>query len=289
MSEAIPTRWNRPIFVASMGRSGSTLLQRVLNVHPEITIWGEHGGFLSGILLSYRAASVPDTVRNLAEGYASRDQVIGELADKGSFIPWISPFSATDLEDRIVEMTRGLFTAGIESTVRWGFKEIRYNSQELTTLMRMFPEAHLVILARDFRGFAQSRFFAFGNTDFDFESAEGRSAVSRRLNTMSVNWIRRYQEMIGVREGYPDRTSLIAYRDLVPGSPRLAELFEELGEVSPAPEALNAVLGEVAGSSYRFNDAARRNRGELLAVLEESEVDWDEYYRLAAILGCDDR
>lgn len=289
MSEAIPTRWNRPIFVASMGRSGSTLLQRVLNLHPEITIWGEHGGFLSGLLQSYEAASAPDTVRNLEAGYAARDQVIGELADKSSFTPWVSPFAPAELEDRVEEMIRGLFTSGLGPSVRWGFKEIRYGKQELVTLMEMFPEAHLVVLARDLPGFAQSRFFAFGNTAFDFDSEDGRKAIAERLTKMSGNWIRRYQAMVTVQERYPDRTSLIAYRDLVAGSPRPTALFEELGEMSPTQQALDAVLGEVTGSSYKFNDAARKNREELLTVLNEAVIDWGEYRRLAEILGCDER
>lgn len=272
-----------------MGRSGSTLLQRVLNVHPEITIWGEHGGFLSGMLQSYKAASLPDTVRNLEVGYAARDQVIGELADKSTFTPWVSPFTSAELEDRVEEMIRDLFTAGLDPSVRWGFKEIRYEEQELVTLMEMFPEAHLVILARDLPGFAQSRFFAFGNTDFDFDSEDGRKAISERLTKMSGNWIRRYQAMVNVQERYADRTSLVAYRDLVPGSPRPTALFEELGEVSPTPEALDAVLGEVTGSSYRYNDAARQNREALLGVLSDSVIDWGEYRRLAAIFDCDER
>lgn len=272
-----------------MGRSGSTLLQRVLNVHAEITIWGEHGAFLSGILQSYEAASVPDTVRNLEAGFAARDQVIGELADKTSFTPWVSPFTSTDLEARVEGMIRDLFTRGLDPSVRWGFKEIRYNQQELVTLMKIFPEAHLVILARDLPGFAQSRFFAFGNSDFDFDSEDGRKAVAERLHKMSANWIHRYQAMLAVRERYADRTSLIAYRDLVPGSQRPATLFEELGEVPPNPESLDAVLSEVTGSSYRYNAAARKNRGELVEVLNGSLVDWDEYRRLATILGCDER
>ena len=281
-------RWNHPIFVASMGRSGSTLLQRVLNVHPQITIWGEHGGFLSGMLQSYKVVSLPDTVKNLEVGYAARDQVIGELADKSSFTPWVSPFTSAELEDRIQETIRGLFTAGLDPSVRWGFKEIRYDKQELVTLMEMFPQAHLVVLARDLPGFAQSRFFAFGNTDFDFDSEDGRKAISERLTKMSRNWIRRYQAMVNVQERYADRTSLVAYRDLVPGSPRPTALFEELGEMAPTPEALDEVLGEVTGSSYRYNGAARQNREELLSVLSESVIDWGEYRRLATIFDCDE-
>ena len=41
--------WERPIFVASLARSGSTLLQRVINIHSGITRWIADGGMLHGV------------------------------------------------------------------------------------------------------------------------------------------------------------------------------------------------------------------------------------------------
>ena len=285
MPEDIPPRWNRPIFIASMGRSGSTLLQRVLNVHPGITIWGEHGGFLSGVLRSYVSASQPETANNLEIGFESRGDVIGELGDKKAFKPWVSPFTTTDLEDEMREMVRGLFTRGLDPSIRWGFKEIRYSREELSTLMKMFPTASLIILARDFRGFAQSRFFAFGNTNYDFQSPEGRAAAQERLSTMSGAWIRRYQELLTVADAHPTRASLVAYSDLVPASPRFDSLFEELRDTPPDPAAIEAVLGAKSGSSFKFNAEARENSETLLELIDGAAIDWDEERRLADRLG----
>ena len=286
MLEEVPNRWNRPIFVASMGRSGSTLLQRVLNVHPEVTIWGEHGGFLSGLLQSYDALSEPMTAQNLEVGNRSKDEVVGELSDKGSFKPWVSPFDQADAEDRIREMVLELFTDGLDPSIRWGFKEIRYSRDELATLMTMFPEAHMVILAREFRGFAQSRFFAFGNTSYDFDSEEGRQAARKRLSKMSRSWIRRYRGLLAVAKQYPERSSVIAYRDLVAGSPRPIELFAELGEDPPPASAIDDVLGAVAGSSFRHNSAARDNRDALVGLIDEAKINWAAHERLSGRLGC---
>ena len=38
-----------PIFIFSSGRCGSTLMQRILNSYTDITVWGEHNGFLLDI------------------------------------------------------------------------------------------------------------------------------------------------------------------------------------------------------------------------------------------------
>ncbi len=285
MSTEESERWNRPVFVASMGRSGSTLLQRVLNVHPDITIWGEHGGFLSGILQSYRLASEPSAAQNLIEGYEHRAMVIGELAEKEVFRPWVSPFRPDDLEDAIRSMLVGLFSAGLTPSIRWGFKEIRYTDQELRTLLAVFPEAHLIVLARDIAGYAQSRFFAFGNTDFDLESDEGRAQASKRLATMMQGWTRRYQGLVDLVDEFADRSSVVAYGDLVADSDRPSRLFDELGEPRPDPAAIATVLGAVSGSSYKHNSAARSNRATLVELIESANVDWDEVARLSAKLG----
>lgn len=285
MQDTEITRWDRPVFVASMGRSGSTLLQRLLNVHPNLTIWGEHGGFLKGLLDSY-AVTLHDANRdNLIDGYEHRATVIGELAEKEKFKPWVSPFRPVDLQERIRELMLELFTNSLTPEIRWGFKEIRYSKNEITPLMELFPHAHLVILARDLDGYSMSRFFAFGNTDFDLESDAGRAEASKKLAQMRHGWMTRYRGLLDVRDQFPDRTSVVSYADLAPGSSRPAELFGELGETMPSADAIEVVLGAKTGSSFRFNEAARANRELLQEVLLAADYDRDEYGQLASELG----
>lgn len=254
-------------------------------MHPEITIWGEHAGFLSGILESYGLAAGEAAVENLNEGYAHRQMVIGELSETDVFKPWVSPFRADDLQDGIRSMMIDLFTRDLTPDIRWGFKEIRYSDAELIALMEMFPEAHLIVLARDIEGYATSRFFAFGNTDFDLESEWGREKVTKRLTTMINGWMKRYQGLLAVHDQFADRSSVVAYSDLALGSDRLDRLFEELGETRPRQAAVDAVLHARAGSSFTHNSAARSNRGLLAELIERADTDRDECARLVARLG----
>ena len=280
-----PTRWDRPVFVASMGRSGSTLLQRLLNVHPDLTIWGEHGAFLSGILDSYAITKDEHVEKNLLDGYEHRHAVIGELSDKAIFKPWVSPFQPDHLADGLRRLTTDLFTAELSPEVRWGFKEIRYRQQELEPLMDLFPESHLIVLARDLPGYIGSRFFAFGQKDFDFTTDAGRAKAAKKVGNLVNGWIQRYQGLVTLAESQPDRSSFVAYSDLVAGSDRPARLFAELGEAPVSAEALEMVLGEKSGSSFKFNSEARSNRAPLLELLDDLDYDRDEYGRLSAVLG----
>ena len=46
-------RQKSPIFLLGTHRSGTTLLQRIVNSSEDALIWGEHGGFLSQIAEAY--------------------------------------------------------------------------------------------------------------------------------------------------------------------------------------------------------------------------------------------
>ena len=269
-----------------MGRSGSTLLQRVLNVHPELTIWGEHNAFLKGILSSHLVSSSDAAMaKNLDDGFENRASVIGELSEKDVFKPWVSPFRASDVSDGLYQFVVDLFTRDLSPEMRWGFKEIRYTEVELERLLNMFPESHLIILGRDVPGYATSRFFAFGNSNYDLISDDGREKASARLSNMIGGWVARYQGLLGLTESFPNRTSVVAYSDLVPGSDRPRRLFEELGESPASPEAIEAVLGAKAGSSFAHNSEARENRARLAEVLSTADYDRAEVARLSSLIG----
>ena len=254
-------------------------------MHPDITVWGEHAGFLAGLVDSRNAVCDERLASKLDQGFTFREMVVGELSDREVFQPWVSPFRAVDIEDEIRALIVSLFTRGVPETVRWGFKEVRYDENQLRVLMELFPQAHLVILARDIAGYTSSRFFAFGNTDFDLESEEGRAAAATRVTEFSDRWVRRYRGLLSLAEHFQGRISTVAYSDLVSGSSRPQQLFAELGE-SPAPnDAIEAVLAAVAGSSYKHNSAARSNREKLAELIDDVNIDRDELDELSLALG----
>ena len=286
MQPTTPSGWDRPVFVASMGRSGSTLLQRLLNVHPRLTIWGEHGGFLKGIAEAYRLVGVePSHREQLEAGYEHRDTVIGVLDEHDKFRPWVSPFTPDALVARLRGLVVDAFTEGLHRDVRWGFKEIRYSGAEMRRLMELFPHAHLVILARDVPGYASSRFFAFGQKDFDLQSDEGVQVATGKIDTMIDGWMKRYTGLLDLANEQPGRTSLVAYSDLVADNDRTSRLFTELGEEPPSDAALAQVLVAKAGSSFRWNEAARENQARLDEVISNANYDRARYDVLAAQLG----
>ena len=167
-----------PLIVSSVGRSGSTLLQRLLNCHEHLTIWGEHGGFLKGVLEArHRVVGIDAHRAHLERGFANRDSVVGVLSAPDSFEPWVSSFDANRFDQELRSTVIDLFSAQLPADVRWGFKEIRYTAADVVGLASFLPNAHFVFLVRDMESYLASRFFAFGR-EFDFETGEGREVAT---------------------------------------------------------------------------------------------------------------
>ena len=70
-----------PIFLFTLHRSGGTLLQRIVNAHPNVVIWGEHGGFINQL--------------------ADADATLAE------FSPVTSPISRRDIQGFLVRRGAG--------------------------------------------------------------------------------------------------------------------------------------------------------------------------------------
>ncbi len=130
------------LFVVSFGRSGSTLLQGVLNSFPRTLIRGENNNFLYGLFQTWKSLGDPrfrkltGNVRHPWHGYGY--------------------FSRRQFEDDIRHiLNRNLL--GTESEAHYdclGFKEIRYLDMEdraafLDFLLRVFPNAGVILHHRD--------------------------------------------------------------------------------------------------------------------------------------------
>jgi len=134
-----------PVFVlAAGGRTGSTLLQRLLISTGEIMIWGEHGGLLL------------DALQRFVYGMREWIDVAGgrhlaQFAQQGwnSWIPNINPAHEAFLEGARAALWQSLAVPAARlGFPRWGFKEIRYNAAAVSLLKTLFPDAAIVVLVR---------------------------------------------------------------------------------------------------------------------------------------------
>jgi hypothetical protein len=134
-----------PVFVlGGVGRTGSTLVQRLLISSGEIMIWGEHGGVLLDGLQRF-VAGMRDWIDREGGRHLHRFREQGWNA----WIPNVNPEHEAFVAGARAALAESLGTPARNLGYRrWGFKEIRYNGAAAALLKTLFPEAIIIVLLR---------------------------------------------------------------------------------------------------------------------------------------------
>jgi hypothetical protein len=190
----------RFVLVLGQGRSGSTLIMRLLNAAPGVRISGENDRAFDGL-----------------EAFAERIAATRQDRD-GSMhsIAWMAPPGIAELAEGLRALVLGLYNPERSYAV-FGFKEIRYG-QDYPSLERdieffrlLFPNLRVVLNVRDTEACLGSGWWADN-------PAESRAT----LDAMRQNFARYYQE-------HADYCYWMPYEELRKGSEVLRGMFEFLG------------------------------------------------------------
>ena len=135
----------KPVFIFSASwRTGSTLLQRVLNTDAELLVWGEPN-FLWGFGQAYFQGK---------EHFEASLWQRKEIKNKGLANAW-SPVLSPKPE-MMTKAARSFMDVMYSSELaelgklRWGFKEVRANAYRNARMMReLYPQAKIIFHYRD--------------------------------------------------------------------------------------------------------------------------------------------
>jgi len=263
----------RPIFVAAATRSGSTLLQRLLNTHPEVTVWGEHMGILK--YLRQIDSIAAKFARSFDTGYSQHHALIGELVDSDSFSPHINPFNAAMLSQRVKDLVMELFVSTLPLDTRWGFKEVRYNDIDLTYLTNLFPHSRFIILARSPTDQISSFVRAPWRPKPDLLTREGMGELRGRVDHAAKSWSAKYRSLQKFAECHPESTMIVRY-DQLRYRATIDSVFRHIGCKPPAWKQIEPVLDIRTGSSDRALAWSTEDRQLLDEMI--ADVDFPEFH-----------
>lgn len=194
---------NEPIFVFGMARSGTTLLQRVLNSFNNVYICGEHNGAVEPLIHSYNLMKKPQ-----------RPHV--DKFDNPKFNPcWERLISKDKMREVYTNAIKQLFNPNNEN-IRWGFKETasrHKNEKFYIDLLNLFPNCKIFFIKRDVEKTKIS--------SLKLASAERKKELKN--NIIAYNqWTKEYHEFANsyfklidnITNLYPERTILINYEEL---------------------------------------------------------------------------
>jgi len=149
----LPRSEDEPIFIFAAGwRSGSTLLQRLLNSHPEVFIWGEP--YEHSLLLYHLSSTLAGLTKEpLDLNFLPRNltRMPGELASSLT-TKWIAVLTppVADLKRAQLAYLQALFgaRAGEAGRPRWGLKLVRATATIARYLRWLYPKAKMLYLFR---------------------------------------------------------------------------------------------------------------------------------------------
>ncbi|MEM0954839.1 MAG: sulfotransferase [Pseudomonadota bacterium] len=206
-----------PIFLFGSGRCGSTLVQRAINAHPDVVMYGEHEGFLGPIANSYhKLTQTPDVERYIYSKTAVSPELIqGPIKNRKADICWVNNFTREDVYREHRNLVLNLLAQGLDlDTVHWGFKEIRYRKGQHTLwfLREMFPESKFIVLVRDPLDTLVSGLLAW-EAPADLPQDDGLlyQKAARRVDS----WTEKYVYLMGHVQTNPDGLLVLKYEDLV--------------------------------------------------------------------------
>jgi Sulfotransferase family len=252
---------DNPVIIMAVGRSGSTLLMRLLNCSPDIVIWGEHNGFLTALGRAFHALTCPfatDCMHNserFVETVLNQQPIILARGERWS-CEWVNAFTKSDVVAAFRNLLLDLLARRVPEGVRWGFKEIRYHGEEIELLRALFPRAQFVLLLRNPIHVLQSisRHFTRGDP-------------KRTMHSMLryIDFLTLIQKQLEEKR----QDVLICHYELLIERPdeQLSRLEQFLG-TSLARSTCEAILGE----RKKFREPPADVHSELAAFVETSRV-----------------
>lgn len=191
------------VFVVTYGRSGSTLLQGVLNSIPGYLIRGENAG----------------TIESLHDNWRKIHQRLGSVRGESPIRPWYGIDQYSD-EQAAASYRRHMLDVMLkpeEDTRVTGFKEIRWWKRDIVETLEftrtVFPGARFVLNSRNVEDVIQSKWWA----------SKDPAAARRQVEEYDARLERAHREL-------GEATYRVHYDDYVADHGALEGLFDWLGE-----------------------------------------------------------
>ena len=135
------------VLICATGRSGSTTLQRIVNIIPNTNICGENFGAVNSLLEFYKR--IKTTTFEYVPGHL-RPASYEDIISKNVKPSWYNSYNYQQTVSMIKILIASLFKNS-ETTNMWGFKEIRYDNGNINYIKEfkeLFPQTKVIIQVR---------------------------------------------------------------------------------------------------------------------------------------------
>jgi hypothetical protein len=244
-------------FIGGAPKSGTTWLQRALDMHPKVVCSGEghFHEYIAGPLLE------------MTKAYNLKLNAVAELVYEGQ--PYCQPVSRAELLEITREVIRILMMRRTKPGARLFGDKTPANAKVVEDLSLIFPDMKFIRMLRDPRDVAASRLGHAVRTGHP-DAADSKSGLYRDVVRASAqDWRLTVDRTEAYRQRRPGQITTVRYEDLVRDpSGELARVFRFLG---------------AATDETRLADIVRRSSFEALSGGRKPGVeDQSSFYRKGA-------
>jgi|GEM_PF-6125203 len=218
------------VFIIAQGRSGSTLLMRLLNSIEGYNICGENKGALQQLHKFYEqliyTIVIGKTIKTKKENKLAADNRFltyeeslakPESNKNSTGVEWYNVFEFKAIQEKLRELIVTMFNPKGKYQV-WGCKDILYGEKtyeefenELNFLKELFPLTKFIFNIRNIEETIKSAWYA-----------DNPEASKKILET-------KYQYYLKYQSKYPEFTYHVTYEDLVNNTENLQGMYQFLG------------------------------------------------------------
>ena len=268
-----------PIFLLGTKRSGTTLLQRILNSGEDVMIWGEHRGFLSQIAEAYFLNFEDKTIiRNIPASNAPfRPQAkTRQLKNSKLWLGWHNWYSQKDVKNMFGSFISSFFIPTFrKKDLFWGFKETRYGFADRTIemLAELYPDAKFVFIIRnpvdivDRLKLSYLRKTTGLEHETNFSQLENSDENKFSTAEAAEQWTRQNYRFVEFSAKNSQRSLIVRYEELVSQESVAEEIMKWLN-VSYSQQKILDILNMKDGRGATSNNT----KTKFTSLLNEAEI-----------------
>ena len=250
-----------PIFLLGSGRSGTTLLQRILNSADDVLIWGEHGGFLKQIAEAYFQNQTDKEIDKqiFVQNPVAKDPSLDFNALKLRKIgySWMNWYGRNEIDVNFRGLIDSFFNPEGMARSHWGFKEIRYGLEDrvMEMLAALYPEARFVFIVRN---------------PIDVVASQVVMGWYGDAQHLAKSWANQNRAILDFCHTHEERSHLVRFEELIaPDSSAIPNLFDWLGFTATQKQREILAMEEGVWKKTRKDG---KSHGEMFSAWQRRKV-----------------
>jgi len=246
----------QPIFILGLPRSGTTLLQRILNSYDDVLIWGEHHGFLGPVAKAYYwvlEGRPWDTSSHLMAQPRVDWRSLSADKTNTSYQLWMNWFRGEEWKESFERFMDTLFLPqGLPGKRFWGFKEVSYDGdgRVIEFLKTLYPNAIFVFVIRNGFNVLASH--------WKTRVGSGMRTDLRACRELCARWKTQNKHFWQWHRSEKIRSFWISYEELIQGKGEVNSLLEHMGKSFGKNQ--RDVLASSAGRGSSFDNESYNDR-----------------------------